>query len=308
MKYTQRNYRGPEDLPLVVECKRACTTSESVADYPTVSDLYELLDASVSGIRENVALLENTEGKVIAFAIAHFPYCNLYFSILPQVHDRDLEAAIIAWGVERIRAYGQRQGKPVAVGAQCRDSDSERMALLERSGFIQQSDVTLHMEHSLREAVEEPQLPEGFTMRQLAGKHEVEPYVQMHREAFGTENITVEHRLTIMNNPDYRPELDLIAVAPDGTFAAFCVCNSNQEANAKSGRSEGEVGIVGTRPQFRNRGLGRAMTLAGMQRLKAQGIETAWLRTGSWNISAQRVFASVGFRITYRILWFSKPV
>jgi len=45
MKYIQRNYGGQKDLPLLIECKRACTTSESIADYPTVSDLYELLDA-----------------------------------------------------------------------------------------------------------------------------------------------------------------------------------------------------------------------------------------------------------------------
>jgi len=45
MKYTQRNYPGPADLPLLIEYKRACTTLESIADYPIVSDLYELLDA-----------------------------------------------------------------------------------------------------------------------------------------------------------------------------------------------------------------------------------------------------------------------
>jgi hypothetical protein len=69
MKYTQRNYGGPADLPQLIDCKRACTASESIADYPTVSDLFELLDASVPDLPENVSLWESTIGNNTHYCI-----------------------------------------------------------------------------------------------------------------------------------------------------------------------------------------------------------------------------------------------
>jgi hypothetical protein len=55
----------------------------------------------------------------------------------------------------------------------------------------------------------------GRAARQENGKH---------RAAFGTEYLTVEERLATMREPEYDPELDLLAVAPDGRLAAYCMC------------------------------------------------------------------------------------
>ena len=41
----------------------------------------------------------------------------------------------------------------------------------------------------------------------------------LHRDAFGTTRMTVEGRLAMMRDPEYRSELDLVAVAPDGSRA-----------------------------------------------------------------------------------------
>lgn len=47
--------------------------------------------------------------------------------------------------------------------------------------------------------------------------------VAVHRNAFAPSRMTVEKYRRIMNAPTYRPDLDLVVVAPDGTFAAFCI-------------------------------------------------------------------------------------
>lgn len=162
--------------------------------------------------------------------------------------------------------------------------------------------------HQLTEPVSTPQLPDGFMVRQLQGVQEVEEYVAMHREAFGTTHMTVEHRLAMMSNPDYQPELDVVVVAPDDTFAAFCVCTINREVNEQSGQNEGEIGLIGTRLAYRNMGIGRVMLLEGLQRLKACGMSIATPGTTSSNASAIRLYESVGFRIAIRMLWYSKTV
>lgn len=308
MKITNRPYAGERDLQRVLDFRRACSTRETMGDYPTVSDLRALLASSLLELRKNVRLWEDTEGKLIAFAIVHLPYCNLYFYIHPGIQDHALEAEIIEWGLVRARAFGQAYDQPVTLDTSCRDNNPERIALLECHGFVCQEEQMVYMERALAEPIPEPDFPEGFIVRHPRGEHEVEAYVAMHHEAFKTRNMTVQHRLSMLRSPDYRPELDLIAVAPDGTCAAFCVCHINQEANAKNGRKEGKIGIIGTRPAFRNRGLGRAMLLVALQQLKAREMEVALVGTESWNTTAQRIFSSVGFRTTYRTLWFSKEV
>ncbi len=65
MKYTRRQYRGAEDLPLLIEYRRRCTTMENRGEYPGAFDLYELLDPSVE---TSASLWENSEKQVIAYS------------------------------------------------------------------------------------------------------------------------------------------------------------------------------------------------------------------------------------------------
>jgi ribosomal protein S18 acetylase RimI-like enzyme len=132
--------------------------------------------------------------------------------------------------------------------------------------------------------------------------------VALHRAAFGTENLTVEDRLSWMRVPEYDPALDLVVVAPDGILTAYCHCFISAEENARAGRSEGWTDPIATHPTYQRRGLASALLLEGMRRLRARGIETAVLGTSSENIAMQRAAASVGFRAAWTRIWFEKPV
>jgi ribosomal protein S18 acetylase RimI-like enzyme len=116
--------------------------------------------------------------------------------------------------------------------------------------------------------------------------------------------MTVEYRLAMMRVPDYEPELDLIAVAPDGRFAAFCVCHISREENALTGRNEGYTDPVGTHPAFQRQGLARALLLTGLHLLKQRGMDRAILGTWGENIAMQRTAASVGFRVESTTIFF----
>ena len=88
----------------------------------------------------------------------------------------------------------------------------------------------------------------------------------------------VQHEITQVY---YKPELDLVAIAPDGTLAAFCYCQL--QPNPDEAKTVGLIAMLGVRPAFRSIGLGKAILLAGMQQLKAEGIQMAfmWMRTTS---------------------------
>lgn len=179
--------------------------------------------------------------------------------------------------------------------------------MLERHGFDRQNEGTLRMLRPLAEPIPEPVPPPGFTLRHVAGEGEVEAYVALHRAAFGTEHMTVAHRLMIMRDPDYRADGDLVLVAPDGALAAFCVCQIHPSENAATGQRWGWTDPIGVHPAYRRRGLGRAILLAGLGYLRAQDMETAALGASSTN-PAVRLYESTGFRTAFTYQWYAKPV
>ena len=158
------------------------------------------------------------------------------------------------------------------------------------------------MTRQLVKPIPDPALPQGFIIRPIAGNHEAGAVAAMHRAAFGTEYMTTENRLVIMNTSGYDPSLDLLAIAPNGEIAAYCSCSVNDQTRI------GMTDPVATHPKYQRMGLSRALLLTGMRLLKERGMASAHLGTSGENIAMQRTAESVGFTIEYKTIWFSKKV
>lgn len=75
-----------------------------------------------------------------------------------------------------------------------------------------------------------------------------------------------------------------------------------EESNRLQGRKYGWIETLGTRRGFRGIGIGRALLLAGMLRLRAEGLDTALLGVDATNpTGATNLYRSVGFEtvLTY---------
>jgi ribosomal protein S18 acetylase RimI-like enzyme len=300
-----RTYSGAKDLQSMINLLAAVRPADRITDYPSVVDLREIL--ALSNVQDNTRLWFHAKGQIVGFAFVDH-YNNLRFEINQQAAHPDTESEIVSWGVECIRRAMQERGESLTLDASCRDDDTERIALLERHGFVMQEMRSLHMVRSLDEPIPTPQVPADFGIRHVAGEQEVKALVALHRAAFGTGKMTVEERLAMMRVPEYDAELDLLAIAPDGKFAAYCMCSISQEENERTGRNEGYTDPVATHPGFQRRGLARALLLTGFHRLKQRGIDTAVLGTSSENVAMQRTAQAVGFRVQSTTLWFSKLV
>ena len=158
------------------------------------------------------------------------------------------------------------------------------------------------MTRPLSEPIPEPELPLGFVIRPIKGTEEAEAVASTHRAAFGTDYMTTENRLDIMNTSGYDPSLDLLVIAPDGTVAAYCTCSVNDQTKV------GFTDPVATHPNYQRMGLARALLLKGMQMLKERGMKSAQLGTSGDNISMQKTAESVGFTVEYKTIWFTKEV
>lgn len=155
--------------------------------------------------------------------------------------------------------------------------------LREGHGFTAEDWHTVRLARRVDEPIPNAEMPRGFVVRHVAGEHEAPEYVALYREAMDSPTATVEWRLSVMREPEYDPELDLVAVAPDGTWAALCKGIIDREESARLSTVQGWTDPIGTRPAFRRLGLARALLLEGCRRLRERGVEVALIGTGSWN-------------------------
>lgn len=78
----------------------------------------------------------------------------------------------------------------------------------------------------------------------------------------------------------------------DGRLAAFCWTKVHHRPD---GRREGEIYVIAAHPDFHGLGLGRALTLAGLQWLAGQGITDGMLFVDAGNDAAVSLYRSIGF-------------
>jgi len=241
-------------------------------------------------------------GQAFAFALVD-NYNNLMFDVDPAFASEVLGQEIVAWGLACMRERNAETGEACTLDASCEASDYGRMAFLQSFGFLLDDIRSLQYARSLELPVPAYTLPPGFSLRAVHGEGEVETLVALHRAAFGTDHMTLEERLAIMRAPGYLSELDLLAVAPSGELAAFCICGFEGDS-----REVGYTDPVGTHPQYQHLGLARALVSAGLRELQRRGAKKAGLGTSSQNRAMQRLAESLGFVLESERVWFSKTV
>ncbi len=223
----------------------------------------------------------------------------------PDVYGSQRAAQMYTWAEERLGAIVQASGGQEIRTMWIFADDTVLAAHLDSRGFSRSADFMHYMQRSLSEPVPEALLPPGYQVRPLAGEHEMERRAAASHAAFSSRlpfDVYCQRYLSFMRSPVYDPSLDLVTEAPDGRFASFCICWLD---------IVNQVGLfepVGTHPDFHRQGLGKAVLLEGLRRMRAQGMLTAIVGAESDNPAAQRLYQSVGFRPVNRIFTFVKRI
>jgi len=250
-----------------------------------------------------ITRLWHCDNALIAFAFVD-AYNNLLFEIAPKHRSDQLEREIVDWCATCVRQHNARTGNELTLDASSSAEDVERLRFLEKFGFVREPVRSLEYSRPLNVPIEEFPFPPGFSVRCATGESEVEALVTLHRAAFGTDNMTVEERLAIMRAPQYVPELDLVAIAPNGELSAFCICGFEDDDQQMVGYTD----PIGAHPRYQKIGLGKAIVSAGLQALKERGATVAELGTSSENLPMQKLAERLGFVCIAESLWFSKKV
>ena len=300
-----RCYAGDRDLDAIAHLINICEEVDRLDEGTSISELQQEFNAPSLDVARDIRLWEDAEGKLIGFAQLSVSEPGevidgwLWFRVHPEARGGDVEAAAIAWGEVRMREESAMQGARVKLRTYARAEDCDRISVLASSGF-KVDRYFCRMARELSEPIPEPHFPEGFALRQFPGEQDAAAWVEMFNQSFidhwNHHDLTVDKYKHELAKPDYRNDLDLIAVADDGTFVSLCYCQISVEECDRTGRNEGWIACLGTRRGFRKMGLGRAMLLAGLHRLKAAGVATAILGVDAENSSgALHLYESAGF-------------
>ncbi|HEX6288097.1 MAG TPA: GNAT family N-acetyltransferase [Herpetosiphonaceae bacterium] len=303
VQLSARPFAGEADFPAIVELWNTCEAVDQVGEGTSVNQLrVEFADPWLDTER-NVRLWEDADGALIGFGQIWTPnsadeiQSRLVYQVHPEHRQRGLESQIIAWAEERLRDLSRERGLPARLGCAVRDTQHEELALMERHGLSIER-YTLVMARPLDE-LPEAQLPAGFTLREVSAEDGA-AWVEMFNLSFidhwNHHPLTLERWQTWFSDPDYHPELNLIAVAADGTFAAFCWAGFDPTENERTGQGLGWVHLLGTRRGFRRIGLGRGILLSGLHRLQACGMKTVRLGVDAQSLTgATRLYEAAGF-------------
>lgn len=171
------------------------------------------------------------------------------------------------------------------------DYDATLFELLQDRGYQKQADYTLwDSVFTVKGEIPASTLPVGYVLQSMVDENDLE----RRRKAFGLAfnhpepkdwpSLVSYHGL--QQAPDYRPELDVYVVAPDGEFAAFCIVWWDDQNRIAS------LEPVGTVPAYRRKGLARAAVLEAIRRVVALGVERVFVG------SDQEFYKALGFKLT----------
>lgn len=245
----------------------------------------ELMSTRAS-IATNVGIWSDAAGRINGVLIPEYPG-GVYLQSTRG--DADLQREMLTWAVE-----GQMQTSET--GAQWLEvwilEDDDVLAGVARElGFVPTSHHLIRR-HQVLEPMPSavPALPEGYTVRGIETETDYAKMAALLNAAFDRDfHSQGEYRNFATLAPSYRAELEIVVVAPDGSFAAH--------AGFTAHPSESFVVLepVCTHPDHQNLGLARVAMAEGLNRCRALGIRDAFVEAWYANPVSNHVYQQMGF-------------
>lgn len=297
--FNARPYENSAEAPALAALIAACEAVDQLDQGSTADEL-----AGQSGDAD-IRVWDDAQGQPAGFGQLFVDEPDgvvegrLRIHVRPDVRNSALGDAIIAWGAARMRELGRERGRPARIRSLGRDDIPFRLELLKRNGFTPQR-TFLRMVRPLGPALPAPNIPAGYALRPLDGEREAAAWTalfnQTFREHWNHFDYTLDDVREWLAAPDYRPDLNLVAEAPDGELCAFCW------GTVREG-GEGWIDELGTLPAYRRRGLGHALLLANLARMRDSGLTLAKLGVDAESASqAPQLYHAAGFAVAYRMI------
>lgn len=240
---------------------------------------------------QHVFLWETEHGRLVAAAHPE-DEGDVYLDIHPAF--RYAEDQMLEWAEGHL-ARPSPNGTGRRLVTYVYEYDVYRQELLRARHYQRLDDWgTLRWLRLGRQSLPLPVLPTDYTLRATRPDHADDQRIaDLLNTAFGRDFHTAAEYATFTRlAPSFVRGLDLVAVAPDGSFSAYVGIPYDQ-VNRRA-----IFEPVCTHPNHRRRGLALALMHEGLHRLRSIGAREVTVDTGSMD-PANRLYDSVGFAERY---------
>ena len=163
---------------------------------------------------EHIAVWEDSQGRIEGFVWLEGAGSPL-MHIRPDLRGEGrLEGAMMDWAVQT--------WPDEKLWTRVFDNDTATRNWLLANGFEADPFQMILHRRDMSEPIADTPVSPGFELRHVRDD-ELAERAAAHRDAFNPSRLTLEHYLQGRAGLDYDPELDIVAVAPDGTIASYCI-------------------------------------------------------------------------------------
>ncbi|TFG26949.1 GNAT family N-acetyltransferase [Candidatus Thorarchaeota archaeon] len=229
---------------------------------------------------------QTSDSKIVAVTICK-PSGECRIFIHPEY--RHVERKLVLWLEEQIQEIQKNRDKKLLVFS-VNEWDHHRQELLRKLGYTDRGP----MEHERIRPVDLPipkvELPENYTIRDVDIETDFEEYRSVIGSVFNHCMNMTPHLAKVYSEAEfYNKELDIVIVAPNGTFAAFTTVRIDPVSRFA------ELEPVGVHPNHRQKGLAKAICCEGLRRLQKYKPQSVTIIGAANTQAATNLYDSLGF-------------
>jgi GNAT superfamily N-acetyltransferase len=232
--------------------------------------------------------------SIVALTILE-PYGYFWMNVHPD-HE-ELVRKIIPAVEEQRKQMNKGDEAELKIGTPVPESFKTRIEYLKEFGY---EDGGI-CEHNRIRPLDLPppdfQPREGYTVRHVKLPEDFEPYSDVINTVFSHCGMTEKLAMLYTEAEFYNDELDLVVEAPDGSFAAFVTVRIDPETRMA------ELEPVGTHPDHRGLGLGKAVCAEGIRRVQKYNPSCIVILGAASTEGATKLYDSLGFTKEDVHLW-----
>ena len=305
-----RAYRGPEDHPAMNDVANAVRASNGDPDYGTVADMDNYYGHLEHADLPRDCALAELDRNVVAYCRASWQpmadgtaQVDCIMNVDPGLRGIGIEDLLLDHALRRAADHVATAGPIVTTRILCFaiGKDPGQRRRLESRGFALTRRYAQLVRPTLDDIPDLP-IPSPFEVRHIdpldraMHRRVFEADARAFADSYGQEATSEALWAAFIESPNFDPTLWRVAF--DGEAIAGQILNFMDEVQA-DGTRLGMTEAISVQPEYRRRGLARALLAASLRAVRDAGATSAGLGVDTQNPNeALTLYEDLGFRIT----------